>query len=141
MWQAFLTVCTVVGMFTVYTVLLGSLLIWALRAVKRRRARNAGRLADGAPMGIDRRARSWDELPEWVSQDREWAAAVVVLGSDSVAQRTAEHVDFTQRRVDWAQLREDARDWDPPARNRVDVADELAHAGQDAPGLARPSKV
>ena len=141
MWRGFLVVCTVLGMFTLYTVLIGSLLIWTLRSIKRRHARNAGRLADGAPMGIDRRARSWDELPEWVSQDREWAAAVVVLGSASVAERTAEHVDFTQRQVDWAQLRVAADDWDDPSRNLIQVADELAHAERYAPPAAVRSTV
>ena len=140
MWEGFLTVCTVVGMLTVYTVLIGSLLIWALRSAKRRRARNAGRLADGAPMGIDRRAWSWGELPEWVSQDREWAAAIVLLGSASVADRTAPHVDFTHRQVNWPQLREAARQWDQPARNLVEVADTLAHA-QPPPIATRPTTV
>jgi hypothetical protein len=128
MWEAFLTVCTVVGMVAIYTVVTGSLVVWVIRTVKRRRARDQGRLADGAPLGIDRRALSWDEMPEWVSQDREWAAAVVVLGSTSIAERTAPHVDFSARRVDWAGLREAARGWDDHARGLVDVADALAHA-------------
>ena len=127
MWDAFLTVCTVVGMIAVYTLVAGSLVIWVLRTLKRRRARDEGRLADGAPLGIDRRAQTWDEMPEWVSQDREWAAAVVVLGSASIAQRTAPHVDFAERQVDWAALREAALVWDVPARGLVEVADALAH--------------
>jgi hypothetical protein len=136
MWEAFLTVCTVVGMITVYTVVAGSLVTWVLRSVKRRRARDEGRLADGAPLGIDRRAQSWDEMPEWVSQDREWAAAVVVLGSVPIAERTAPHVDFAERTVDWAGLRDAARSWDEQARGLVEVADALAHA--DVSG-ARPA--
>ena len=140
MWEAFLTVCTVVGMITVYTVAAGSLVIWVLRSVKRRRARAEGRLADGAPLGIDRRAQSWDEMPEWVSQDREWAAAVVVLGSMAIAERTAPHVDFAERQVDWDGLRDAARTWDEQARGLVEVADGLAHAdvgGSDSSPSAR----
>ncbi len=128
MWDAFLTVCTVVGMIAVYTLVAGSLVVWVLRALKRRRAVAEGRLAEGAPMGIDRRAQSWDELPEWVSQDRKWAAAVVVLGSAAIAERTAKHVDFAERQVDWPGLREAARSWDGQARALVEVADALAHA-------------
>jgi hypothetical protein len=128
MWDAFLTVCMVVGMVAVYTVITGSLVVWIMRSVKRRRAHDEGRLADGAPMGIDRRAQTWDEMPEWVSQDREWAAAVVVLGSTSIAERTASHVDFAARRVDWDGLRKAARHWDEHARGLVEVADALAHA-------------
>ena len=101
--------------------------------VRRRRARLAGRLAGGAPMGIDRRAQSWDELPEWVSQDREWAAAVVVLGSASIAERTAGHVDFAERQVDWEGLRRSADEWDLHARTLVEVADVLAHAKSYGP--------
>ncbi len=128
MWEAFLTVCTVVGMVAIYTVVTGSLVVWVIRTVKRRRARDQGRLADGAPLGIDRRALSWDEMPEWVSQDREWAAAVVVLGSMAIAERTAPHVDFAERKVDWDGLREAAHGWDDQARGLVEVADALAHA-------------
>ncbi|HLK95999.1 MAG TPA: hypothetical protein VK365_09715 [Nocardioidaceae bacterium] len=133
MTDLFLTVCTVVGMVTLYTVAAGSLVVWGVRLVRRRRARLAGRLAGGAPMGIDRRARSWDELPEWVSQDREWAAAVVVLGSASIAERTAGHVDFAERQVDWEGLRRTADDWDQHARTLVEVADALAHATSYGP--------
>ena len=82
----------------------------------------------GAPQGIDRRAQSWDELPEWVSQDREWAAAVVVLGSTSISERTARYVDFAERAVDWKGLRRAADDWDVHARTLVEVADALARA-------------
>ena len=146
MWDAFLTVCTIVGMFAVYTVVIGSLLIWVLRAIKRRHARIAGRVAPGAPMGIDRRARSWDELPEWVSQEHEWAAAIVVLGSPSIAERTAKHVDFTDRRVDWEGLRTACLEWDDHARNLVEVADALAHpeglktqGAFHAPGASTPA--
>lgn len=136
MWEAFLTVCTVVGMIAVYTVVAGSLVTWVLRSVKRRRARDEGRLADGAPLGIDRRAQTWDEMPEWVSQDREWAAAVVVLGSMAIAERTAPHVDFTERKVDWDGLREAARGWDDQARGLVEMADALAHADISGTGSA-----
>ena len=139
MWETFLTLCTVVGMVALYTVVIGSLLIWVLRAAKRRQARLAGRLAAGAPMGIDRRARAWDELPEWVSQEHEWAAAIVVLGSTSIAERTAEHVDFTERQVDWESLRAAALEWDDHARNLVDVADALAHAPLPRTAAASPA--
>lgn len=142
MTEVFLTACTVVGMVTLYTLVAGSLAVWCLRMLRRHRARVAGRLAGGAPMGIDRRARSWDELPEWVSQDREWAAAVVVLGSASIAERTAGHVDFAERQVDWAGLRRSAGEWDLHARTLIEVADSLAHAKsygpQDDPRPAQP---
>lgn len=133
MTDVFLTVCTVVGMVTLYTLVAGSFVVWALRLLRRRRARLAGRLAGGAPMGIDRRARSWDELPEWVSQDREWAAAVVVLGSASVAERTAGHINFAERQVDWTSLRRAADEWDLHGRTLVEVADALAHAKSYGP--------
>jgi hypothetical protein len=135
MTDVFLTVCTVVGMVTLYTLVAGSFVVWVLRLLRRRRARLAGRLAGGAPMGIDRRARSWDELPEWVSQDREWAAAVVVLGSASIAERTAGHIDFAERQVDWTSLRRTADEWDLHARTLVEVADALAHAKSYGPRL------
>lgn len=128
MWDAFLSVCTVVGMITIYTAAVGTVLVWALRAIRRRAARAEGRLAAGAPLGIERRARSWDELPEWVSQDREWAAAVVILGSASIAERTADHVDFIERQVDWEGLRRASCAWDDHARALVEAADTLAHA-------------
>ena len=127
MWDLFLAVCTVVGMLAIYAVGLGALLVWALRSAKQRQARREGRLATGAPLGIDRRARSWDELPEWVSQEHEWAAAIVVPGSTSIAERTAKHVDFTDRLVDWEGLRTACLEWDEHARNLVEVADALAH--------------
>lgn len=140
MWEAFLTVCTVVGMVAIYTVITGSLVVWVIRSVKRRRARAEGRLAEGAPLGIDRRAHSWDEMPEWVSQDREWAAAVVVLGSTSIAERTAPHVDFSARQVDWDGLREAARGWDDHARALVEVADALAHADMNGEGATTSAR-
>lgn len=129
MWDLFMATCTIVGMLTVYAVGLGALLVWALRSVQQRQARREGRLADGAPMGIDRRARSWDELPEWISQDREWASAVVVLGSTFLAHRTNDLVDFGTRTVDWEALRAAAAHWDDDESNLVAVADRLAHAG------------
>ena len=127
MWDAFLTVCTVVGMLTIYAVVLGALLLWAIRTVQRRTARSQGRIAPGAPAGVERRARSWDELPEWVQQDREWAAAIVILGSPTLAERTVDHIDFGARTVDWAGLRSAAETWPDEERRLVELADELAH--------------
>jgi len=127
MWDLFLTVCTVVGMVTLYAVVLGALLLWAIRTVKRRSARSEGRIAPGAPAGVERRARSWDELPEWVHQDREWASAIVILGSPTLAERTVDHIDFGGRAVDWAGLRRAAASWPEEQRRLVDLADGLAH--------------
>jgi len=139
MWDLFMAASTIVGMLTIYAVGIGALLVWGLRSVRQRQARREGRLAGGAPMGIDRRARSWEELPEWISQDREWAAAVVVLGSPFLAHRTNDLVDFGTRTVDWEALRTAAAQWDQDETSLVVVADRLAHAGavSDAPTAPR----
>ncbi len=132
MWDAFRTVCLVVGMVTIYAVVAGSLLVWVIRSVKRRAAQRVGRIAEGAPSGIDRRARSWDELPEWVQADREWAAAIVVLGSPALADRTVDYVDFLNRSVDWAGLRSAAQSWPGHERELVELANEVGHPGEIA---------
>lgn len=130
MWDLFRTVSTVVGMWTIAALVLGAGYVVVMRMMRHSAARAEGRIADGAPAGIDRRARTWAELPEWITQDREWAAAVVILGSAPVALRTQPYVDFGARRVDWAGLREGARGWDPDARHLVELAHDLGTAPQ-----------
>lgn len=130
MWDLFLLVCAVVGMWTLTALVLGSAYVFVTRSVRRTTARAEGRLAPGAPAGIDRRARAWAELPEWITQDREWAAAVVILGSASMASRTEPYIDFAERSVDWTGLREGARAWDPDARHLVELAHDLGTAPQ-----------
>ena len=83
--------------------------------------------ADGAPKKFQR-ARSWSQVPSWVRQDKEWAAAVVLLGSDAIAGRTTAFVDFPARRIDWLGLRMEASNWSQRDRLLVEVAYDLAYS-------------
>lgn len=127
MWEWFVTGSKVVGMIVLYVLLAAGLTRWICRRLQYRAAREEGRIAEQAPGGADRRARSWEELPQWVNRHREWAAAVVVLAADPIARRTERYVDFSARRVDWIGLRAASREWEPQDRRFVEVADELAH--------------
>ena len=60
-------------------------------------------------------------------QDREWATAIVILGSPTLAERTVDHIDFGARAVDWVGLRSAAETWPDEERRLVDLADGLAH--------------
>jgi hypothetical protein len=83
--------------------------------------------ANDAPKKFQR-ARSWSQVPSWVRQDKEWAAAVVLLGSDAIASRTTAFVDFPARRIDWLGLRMEASSWSPRDRLLVEVAYDLAYS-------------
>ena len=83
--------------------------------------------ADDAPKKFQR-ARSWSQVPSWVRQDKEWAAAVVLLGSDAIAGRTTAFVDFPARRIDWLGLRMEASNWSQRDRLLVEVAYDLAYS-------------
>jgi len=90
---------------------------------------DGGGLAEGR-VGAERRARSWSDVPGWVSRDREWAVAVVLLGAPEVAERTHVHVDFGRRAINWPGLLLAAAEW--PAQDRL-----LVHTAYD---LALPSR-
>ncbi|MBA2767688.1 MAG: hypothetical protein H0U35_00875 [Sporichthyaceae bacterium] len=83
------------------------------------------------------RARSWDEVPSWVRHDKEWGAAVVLLGAERISARTEEFVDFPARQIDWLGLRLAAAEWSPDDRLLVEVAYDLAYAPQ--PGADEPT--
>lgn len=67
-----------------------------------------------------------------MTRDREWAAAVVLLGSPSIAARTTAFVDFAARGIDWHGLRLEASRWDRRERMLVEVAYDLGE-GQHQP--------
>ncbi|CAA9275234.1 MAG: hypothetical protein AVDCRST_MAG41-3191 [uncultured Corynebacteriales bacterium] len=83
-------------------------------------------VAPRPPDGIERRARSWEELPSWLWRDRPWAVAVVLLGALGVRDRTAAFVDFPERRIDWPGLLAECRGWPPDQRLLVQSAYEMA---------------
>ena len=93
--------------------------------------------ADDAPKKFQR-ARSWSQVPSWVRQDKEWAAAVVLLGSDAIANRTTAFVDFPARRIDWLGLRMEASSWSPRDRLLVEVAYDLAYSQHEGGEEAVP---
>jgi len=74
----------------------------------------------------DRRGAAWGAVPDWVARDRQWAVAVVVLGTPALAERTRPFLDLTSRRVDWLGLRLAARTWPAHLQVLVDVAHDLA---------------
>jgi len=81
--------------------------------------------AAAPPAAADRRGATWSQLPGWVSRDRAWAAAVVLLGAPDLADKTAPFVDFAARRIDWLGLRLAATAWPRRERLMVDVAHDL----------------
>ncbi len=130
-------VCTVVGALVIYCALMAA--VWALlvrlvrtRAAVRSRLAAAGAAAldvggqSAQPDAADRRARSWDELPAWLSRDRPWAVAVVLLGAPAIRDRTATFVDFANRRINWIGLLTAAETWPADQRLMVMTAHELA---------------
>jgi hypothetical protein len=78
------------------------------------------------PAPAEHRGRDWSQVPGWVSHDRAWAAAVVLLGAPDLAGRTAPFVDFAAREIDWLGLRLAATAWPRRERLMVDVAHDLA---------------
>jgi hypothetical protein len=135
-------ICTVVGAVALYCALMIGLWYGVMRAGRHRARANAERRAaaravpvtttgEDKPVGRDRRARSWEELPSWLWRDRPWAVAVVLLGAPAVRERTAPFVDFPNRVIDWKSLLEESRAWPPDQRLLVQSAYEMAF---DTPG-------
>lgn len=81
--------------------------------------------------GRERRARTWDRIPGLVTQDREWAVAVILLGAPAVADRTGPHVDFAGRTINWADLLLAASDWAEQDLLLVCTAFDLVAASRD----------
>ena len=138
------TICTVVGAVALYCALMGALWYGVVRAGRRRALVRARRRAAARAVPVtgpdpadaasgERRARSWAELPSWLSRDRPWAVAVVLLGAPSVRERTGPFVDFPNRVIDWKSLLTESRAWPPDQRLLVQSAYEM---GFDSPGAA-----
>lgn len=129
-----LVLFAVVGACTLVTLLL--LCVWMV-LVERARRRAAGAapalvvVAQDGPR-LERRARTWDDVPGWVSRDREWAVSVVLLGAPAVADRTHAHVDFARRSIDWPGLLMAATGWPEDERLLVYTAFDLAAGSRDA---------
>jgi hypothetical protein len=128
------TVCLIVGAVVLYCALMA--LLWAAVIGMIRRA-GRGRLRrrahppaapGGAAGGGDgqRRARAWEELPSWLYRDRPWAVAAVLLGAPLIRERTAEFVDFANRKIDWYGLLAASAGWPADQRLLVMTAHELA---------------
>jgi len=131
--DAVLVVCTVVGALTIWALITAPIFI---RIMRRTRHLPLEPPVTTAPVTTAdpaaRRATSWSAVPSWVKHDREWAAAVVLLGSDPIADRTTPFVDFPARRIDWLGLRLAAADWPAHDKLLVEVAYDLAY-GQHEP--------
>lgn len=129
-WDIARVVFMVVGALTIYALVAAVVVGWALRRLRGPRDEKAARVERGP--GADRRATTWADVPSWVIRDREWAAAVILLGSPNLAERTTAFVDFAARRIDWLGLRLEASRWDRRERMLVEVAYDLAE-GQHQP--------
>ena len=128
-------ICTVVGAVVLYCAVIATLWYALIRAGRRRGRKHAERraAADATPVGPggaaverERPAGSWDDLPSWLSRDRPWAVAVVLLGAPAVADRTAPFVDLATRSIAWTALLEESRSWPPDQRLLVQSAYELS---------------
>lgn len=139
-------ICTVVGAVALYCGLMAAVWYGVLGPGRRRarvqakrraaaRAVPVARTDDAAP-GRERRARSWEELPSWLWQDRPWAVAVVLLGAPSVRDRTAPFVDFANRVIDWPSLLEESQGWPPDQRLLVQGAYEMVGRLEPEGGIA-----
>ncbi len=132
--------CLVVGALTLANLLVLGVWVVLVERVRRQQpgrsttGQVSGRAGNGngpgAVAGTERRARAWADVPGWVTRDREWAVAVVLLGAPAVADRTHPHVDFDRRSIDWPRLLLAAAEW--PAEDRL-----LVHTAYD---LALPSR-
>jgi len=145
-WDVLGVVCAVVGALTLWTLAAGAVVSIVLRRNRSRSTQRADAMSPESNEStvhslLNRRARSWAEVPAWVKDDREWAAAVVLLGSDGVATRTEPFVDFGARRIDWVNLRLDAADWAPAERLLVEVAYDLAYAQYEPDSAEAPPHV
>ena len=141
-WDVLSVVCTIVGALTLWALATAAVGSWVLRhrpGVAEAPSDTAtAAAADGEavietahPVPVSepkaQRARSWSQVPSWVKHDKEWAAAVVLLGSDAIAEQTTPFVDFPARRIDWLGLRLEAAQWPPRDRMLVEVAYDLAY--------------
>lgn len=107
-------VCGVVGVATLWTLLV--LAVWvAVVTTARRRARRA-------QAG---RRRSWDDVPTWVAGERCWAVTVVLLSAPMIAHRTHRFVHFDAHEIDWPGLLLEASTWSPRDRLLVGTAYDL----------------
>lgn len=141
-WDVLSVVCTIVGALTLWALATAAVGSWVLRhrpghaaapreaeAIATADATVVEATAHAVPVAEPKaqRARSWSQVPSWVKHDKEWAAAVVLLGSDSIAEQTTPFVDFPARRIDWLGLRLEAAQWPPRDRMLVEVAYDLAY--------------
>ncbi len=128
-WEILVLVCTVVGALTVWALITAPVFVWVLRRARTPQAPQPPAAADAHQA---RRATSWSQVPSWVKHDKEWAAAVVLLGSDAIADRTTPFVDFPARRIDWLGLRMQAATWPTRDKLLVEVAYDLAYGQHEA---------
>ncbi len=126
LWDIARVVLMVVGALTIWAFVTGVVWIWVARRLRGPRDEQAPGI--GRRPVADRRATTWANVPSWVTRDREWAAAVVLLGSPNIADRTTGFVDFATRRIDWLGLRLEASGWDRREQMLVEVAYELAES-------------
>lgn len=126
--------CAAVGACTLVTLSLLSLWLVLVERARRRADSAAPARVVPAQGGVwrERRARTWDDVPGWVSRDREWAVSVVLLGAPAVADRTHVHVDFARRSIDWPGLLMAATSWPDDERLLVYTAFDLAAGSRDA---------
>jgi hypothetical protein len=126
-WDVAQWTCGVLGALVLYAAVVAGLWAGTVQVLRRRPARGRG---DGPPSLAERRARSWDDLPTWLSRDRPWAVAMVLLGAPGIRERTERHVDFRRRQVDWPGLLAEADRW--PAKEGLLVAIAYDLAGRPA---------
>jgi len=143
-------VCSVVGAIVLYCAAMAALWAMAVRVARRAgrsRLRAGPALVSPAPAGpasaadaASRRAKSWSELPTWLFRDRPWAVAVVLLGSPLIRDRTAEFIDFPNRKINWHGLIVGSNTWPADQRLLVQTAYELAFdsTGEKDPAQAAP---
>ncbi len=134
-WDVLRLVCIVVGALTLWALITLPIFVWVLRRARGPVSPRPTTTTSTAsePRRVER-ARSWSGVPSWVKHDKEWAAAVVLLGSDAIAEQTTPFVDFPARRIDWLGLRMAAADWPAGDKLLVEVAYDLAygqHNGAD----------
>jgi hypothetical protein len=136
------TVCAVVGAVVLYCAVMAGLWTLAVRLVRRVGAATRSRQRAGpalvspasAPTDpANRRAKGWGDLPGWLSRDRPWAVAVVLLGAPPIRDRTAAYIDFPARRIDWPGLLTGSTAWRADERLLVLTAYDLATDSADAP--------
>lgn len=140
-WNVVQVVFMVVGAWTLLAALFASVWTALVRGrregttLDRRTSTQGDRRKSLPAHGADRserRAQSWDEVPGWVTRDREWAVAVVLLGAPSVAERTDAFVSFSERSIDWPGLLLAAASWSEDDRLLIYTAYDLAEVSRVA---------